>query len=1503
MTSTSNETSLSSKVRDERTYTTADSKMETKDFFNGDNIRNLVWHILDDFFGDPTRLTQHHIESYDNFVIAGIPKIIHDHNPVEIKANFNTSLKQYMTKYVIEFGDVFIGKPGIKEPDGKTKMMYPSEARWRNLTYSADIFVDVMQKVIHYSESGEATTKEFPVMRRVNLHSIPIMLKTRFCVLSTMTGQTMSDLGECEYEKGGYFIVKGAEKVLICQERKCENKILAFSQSKIQSSYSDSVEISSTPPKQSFNRQTHLKIQKKTGFGSVHVFIQRFKNDSPVPLFVVFRALGVISDKQICQMILFDHTSPRNRESFQLLRASLEESSEIRTQEMALLFMANYVSKTPEMKENIEADAKYRMKIVSDLLTTELFPHVGENPIKKAWFLGIMTRRLIETALGIRKHDDRDSFVNKRVSTSGTLMADLFRNNFNKLVRDITKAVDSDLRQGRIDEVHTSILKKIKSNTIESSIRYALGTGTWGMKSQASSSKKGIAQPINRLSYSSYISHLRRVNAPRSDKGGKVTEPRKLHSTQWGRFDPSETPDGHMIGIVKNLSMQAIITIGSDDAPISSVLDEERVRPILDASPEEMGQGVRVFIDGNPWGVSSEPDRLVAKLRDLRRSGVVNVYTSISWNIADQEINILVKGGRICRPLFVVRDNRLVIEPSDFVKIIRKQIDWNTLLREGKIDYLDTQEEETAMVAMNYEDILNNKISNESYVHYTHCEIHPSLIFGAVVCAIPFVEHNQGPRITFEASQRKQAIALAYSTNYRERMDNPGQTLRFAQMPLVSTKMAKYIHEHDLPSGQNAIVAIATYKGFNQEDSLIFNQSAIDRGLFTTMYYRTYRDSERKNQASLEEERFCKPVKYNANGTLRTAGTKSSSYDLLDENGLVRVGSAVKGGDVIIGKVVPLKNPMENGPKFRDASTSISDTSGGIVDWVYVNRDSDGYQFAKVRIRSKLVPAIGDKFCLTPDHDVLTSTGWVHIDQMTLDHSLAVLDGDALCYEKPSAINVFDWSTEVDGQMVEVKTQNVSLLATPNHRMYVRSLSEYRLHTVADLVDNQVAAHYKRDAAFNSEQIVSFAFEGRKIPMDDWLTIFGLKQSVFSKDLNNWVKQFAVPILERNLIKYDPTSSPVITDSRVQQSGPLPDWVWTLSPRQCVLLLQAMVMGQLNGDEFDYMTKSAPLASDVQRLALHAGWSANISKRNLGRVMQTYSVRIIKRASANQPLVDHVADCTRVSYTGKVFCPTVSTGVFYVRRNGVPCWTGNSSRFGQKGTIGCIFSQEDMPTTAEGIVPDIIVNPHAIPSRMTIGQLLEVIIGKAGAVNGFQCDATAFSSHSIDMADNLSEILGNTGFNAHGLETLYNGCTGMRMKTRLFIGVTYYQRLKHMASFKSHARAQGPLQLLTRQPPDGRKRDGGFRFGEMERDCMLGHAMQGFLKERLFDNSDKYAFYVCKHCGRIAVANPTENIFKCMYCPDATEFDQVQFPYAAKLFFQELQAMAIDPKIMTSNTI
>jgi RNA polymerase Rpb2, domain 6/RNA polymerase Rpb2, domain 7 len=358
-------------------------------------------------------------------------------------------------------------------------------------------------------------------------------------------------------------------------------------------------------------------------------------------------------------------------------------------------------------------------------------------------------------------------------------------------------------------------------------------------------------------------------------------------------------------------------------------------------------------------------------------------------------------------------------------------------------------------------------------------------------------------------------------------------------------------------------------------------------------------------------------------------------------------------------------------------------------------------------------------------------------------------------------------------------------------------------------------------------------------------------------------------------------------------------------------LIHAMMLGDghtMKNGTRRYDTSSPQLADDFQRLCLHAGWSCNIcikykagktsyiEKRDehITTTVDAYRMTIIE--TQNEPVVNKEKKMDEwIEYDGDVHCCTVPSGIIYVRRNGYPVWTGNS-RHGQKGTIGILYNQEDMPYTKDGIIPDIIMNPLAIPSRMTIGQLIECILGKSCSLNGYEADATPFTG--IDVED-VADILEQTGFERYGTEILYNGRTGEQLKARIFIGPTFYYRLKHLVSDKWHSRSSGPYQLLTKQPAEGRSRAGGLRTGEMEKDALLAHGAAHFLKERLFDSSDKYVFHVCKDCGMIAVANPAKNIYKCTYCDNTSNFAKVFVPYAMKLMWQELMAMGIAPRMLT----
>ena len=1188
--------------------------MSSKEIANDFDWENKTWDVIDTFFKQDKVFIQHHLNSYNYFMEKELQTIVREKEFNIIKINnkdkFDEEKQIYLESYEIEFGKIYISKPVLY--DKPNKLMYPNEARLRKLTYGANLYLDIHHRTIVTDKNGEQNVTHHQTLDKYPCGRMPIMVGSKFCVLSEQNNVTKTEMGEGLYDEGGYFIVKGSEKVIISQEKKCENRICCFKVKTSQSKFSDQAEITCVHPNNPSVISpviVRMKMKKDNQSGNViRVRLKRFKQD--IPLIVIFRALNYISDKSIVESVVYNIAAESSIDMMELLKASIDEAKQINTQKLALEYISKYISGIQATKYKTN---KCKLKYSFEVLISELFPHVGESPIKKAFFLGYMVSKMLLSHLGRVDYDDRDSFLNKRVETSGELMAQLFRAYFGKFVKELKTTCEKDMIAGRLYELPQNLSKKLKPNSIENDIKFALSTGNWGLKNQARS-RKGIAAVLQRFTYLGTISNLRRVVAP-IDKNGKSTDPRKLHCTQFGIICPFETPEGGSIGIVKNMAMMTYITIPCNPGPIMACLDEMGVISLENINQNEVYDSVKVFINGDWYGQSKEPDKLVPKLKDLRRQGLINPYISIAWNIEQREIQIWCDGGRLCRPLYIVENNKLNIDNKIVSEMLNKNMQWKDLIirqinnnidnaitsdKENRaiIEYIDVMESDTLMISMNKDNLDMNSKENYSYYNYTHCEIHPSMMLGVLASNIPFAEHNQAPRNLFQGAMGKQAMGI-YSTAFRKRMDTMAHILHYPQKPIVNTEPSKYVHSADLPSGQMPIVAIACYTGYNQEDSLIFNQSAIDRGLFRSSFFRTYVDEEKKNSATLEDEKFCKPQKFYPNGKIYTEKMSYGSYDKLDENGFVKVNSHVDGNDIIIGKVTMLKDSIEGEPKARDLSTSLRANESGIVDMTYKNSNGDGYNFVKVRVRSDRIPEIGDKY---------------------------------------------------------------------------------------------------------------------------------------------------------------------------------------------------------------------------------------------------------------------------------------------------------ASRHGQKGTIGMTYKQEDMPYTKDGIVPDIIMNPNAIPKRMTIAQFIECVFGKVGTLSGCELDATPFRKVTVE---DISPIMEELGYKGAGTEILYNGRTGEQIKAAIFMGPTFYYRLKHLVEDKLHSRATGPYQLLTMQPAEGRSRDGGFRFGEMERDCMLSHGSVQFLKERTFDCSDKYYIWIDKETGMISPVNPEKGIYKSLYSENSTRFAKVQIPYSSKLFFQELQAMHINPRIQT----
>ncbi|MEE9573985.1 MAG: hypothetical protein V3W20_13100, partial [Candidatus Neomarinimicrobiota bacterium] len=769
--------------------------------------------------------------------------------------------------------------------------------------------------------------------------------------------------GECRFDAGGYFIINGSEKTIIPQERAAENKVYCFNIKKNNNKWSWLAEIKSIPDFKCISpKQINITIAtRNNGFGhAMYIQIPRIKQ--PIPLFILFRALGIISDQDICSYIILDIKNERMKKMLYGLKASITEADKYLTQEECLIYITSYAMFTPINMEKAEGELKKR-EFTQNVLDNDLFPHCITKT-QKIYFLGYMTNNLLQTSFGWRKIDDRDSYINKRIDLAGTLLNNLFRNYFNKLVKDMSKQIVREINNGswRSTEDYlniinqTNIYKIIKNTTIENGIKRALATGDFGIKN-TNSNKVGVAQVLNRLTYVSSLSHSRRINTP-IDKSGKLIPPRKLHNTQWGFICPAESPEGAPVGVVKNLSYLAHITIRSQSQPLYDIT-APYVTPLPDCTPEELFGQVKLIINGCWLGIVKEPVKCYNFIKVKKYQGIINIYTSIIFDYEKKEIKLCNDAGRPTRPLLKVKKKHILICKEDIDNIRKNELSWEDLfvnhkLEDSVLEYIDPEEQNTNMIAMFPKDLM----TDNTIVHYnyTHCEIHPSTILGILASCIPYPDHNQSPRNTYQCAMGKQAMGV-YVTNFKHRMDKTAYVLSYPMRPLVDTRLMNFVKLNRIPSGSMVIVAIATYSGYNQEDSIIMNQAALDRGLFNATIYHTEKDEDKKIHG--DEEIRCRP------DINKTKGMKFGNYSKLNNKGIVPENTFIENKDIILGKIIPIKENRNDHTKiikYTDQSRSYRTFEECYIDKNYINRNGDGYTFAKTRIRAYRKPIIGDKF-------------------------------------------------------------------------------------------------------------------------------------------------------------------------------------------------------------------------------------------------------------------------------------------------------------------------------------------------------------------------------------------------------------------------------------------------------------------------------------------------------------------------------------------------------------
>jgi DNA-directed RNA polymerase II subunit RPB2 len=975
------------------------------------NKENISWQLIDKYFKDnPNCLVSHHLESFNDFFKNGIKRIFRENNPVRFiqreEDGIDPTKRNECMLYLggKDGNKIYYGKPVIYD-DNNAHYMFPNDARLRNMTYGITIHYDVDVEIIHYVD-GEKHIHNME-LHKIYLGRFPIMLQSELCILNTMSKEVRFNAGECRNDWGGYFIIDGKEKVIIPQEKFADN-MLYLRAYKEDDLYSYSAEIRSVSEDSSKPiRTTSVKIVAPSPTYSNNQIVVSVPNvKKPVPLFILMRALGVISDKDIIKTCVYD--LDKNESMVDLFIPSIHDANKIFTQQNALEFIAQLTKRGT-------------VSSVIEILSDYFLPHIGEiNFLEKAYFVGYMVYRLLKVFTKEEKPTDRDNFRFKRIELTGTLIYDLFREYYLIQKKDIARKIDVEYyyhkgsyKEDNLSRADKQTLKKkvqmkekseenkykdnfislIESNVksffkdriVEQGFRKAF-KGNWG--SEAHTKRLGAVQDLNRLSWYTFISHLRKINLP-LDSSAKVVGPRLLNSSQWGFIDPIDTPDGGNIGLHKHLSISTYITSGSSAYPIIKwIRANTPLQLVLECSSEHLVNSSKVFVNGSWIGVIDTPFELVNLLKLYRRNGILPVYTSLSFDIEHNEVHIYTDAGRLTRPIYYIENGKISFQRKDVIdKLEKGAVHWESIIsgfmkkgdelfntknntiyelkdlypdiggtkeeaftklqaNRALVDYVDTAEEETALIAVSMDDLNKNK-------HYTHLEIDPSLILGVMVNLVIYPEHNPITRSSFSCGQSKQAVSV-YHSNYQMRIDKMGVVLNYGQIPLVKSRYLEYINNEEQPYGVNAVVAIMCYTGYNVEDAILINEGSILRGMFRTSYYSMYEAREESSKITgMNNSKFANIEKNNVIGK-----KKGYDYSFLDDYGLIKENTELNDKMILIGKI---NSNLQNKDTWIDDSVKPKKGQLGYVDKSFITLGEEGFNIAKVRLREDRIPAIGDK--------------------------------------------------------------------------------------------------------------------------------------------------------------------------------------------------------------------------------------------------------------------------------------------------------------------------------------------------------------------------------------------------------------------------------------------------------------------------------------------------------------------------------------------------------------
>lgn len=888
------------------------------------------WNLLPAFL-KIKGLVKQHIDSFNYFVETDIKKII--------KAN-QIILSDIDPDFYLKYLDIRIGTPCRKDVNSCQEPVTPQECRLRDLTYAAPIYVDV-----EYTRG-----RQIVVHRDLEIGRMPIMLRSSKCALNGRSDVEMAEMDECPLDPGGYFIVNGTEKVILVQEQLSKNRILVetdLSKGIVQASVTSSTH----------ERKSKTYVVAKNG----HLYLKHNSVSEDIPIVVILKAAGIRSDYEIVQLVCGG--DPLYLDAFS---QCLEDAAKLNiySQEQALEYLGARIKtvrrknapKLSSFQEGLEAIATTIVAhIVTDVENADLH--------QKALYLAMMTRRVIAAVVDPSMIDDRDYLGNKRLELAGQLMSLLFEDLFKKFNNDFKANTDKVLKQpNRTNEFDALLKITIHSSSITMGLNRAISTGNWSLK-RFKMERAGVTHVLSRLSYISALGMMTRISS-QFEKSRKVSGPRALQPSQIGMLCTSDTPEGEACGLVKNLALMTHITTHVEEEPIyraCRTLGMEDIN-LVDGRMFHAPGVYSVCLNGTPVGITQFATKFVQSFRWLRRTGRISEFISIYCNQHQKSIHIATDAGRICRPLIIVENGQSLVRPHHLQALLEDRMSFDDFLRQGLVEYLDCNEENDSYIAF---------FEHEMTHEHTHLEIEPFTILGAVAGLIPYPHHNQSPRNTYQCAMGKQAIgAIAY--NQFTRIDTLLYLMVYPQKPLVSTKTIELIDYDKLPAGQNAMVAVMSFSGYDIEDALVINKASIDRGFGRCQVLRktTTTLKHYPNQTSDRLE----GVKYEAPAGNHKKGSKPKpvyAHRVLGPDGLAEVGAKIENGQVCVNKAVPITvqdmllmdaNANANVSEFRETPAVYRSPEPSYVDRVMLSSNENDQPLIKVLLRQTRRPEVGDKF-------------------------------------------------------------------------------------------------------------------------------------------------------------------------------------------------------------------------------------------------------------------------------------------------------------------------------------------------------------------------------------------------------------------------------------------------------------------------------------------------------------------------------------------------------------